>query len=172
MSRRALAGLALAASGAVGAADAKPPGVAVFTLASIPVRAAGAAAVYELDRRDRQAAAFGADLPSDPEAALAESRRRLASPAGRALRAELEAAGQGNALAARLGVDRLPAVVVDGRYAVYGVRDVRRALELVAAWRADNETDSVDSGPGSTRSSPLPDTGTPPARSLPGVRTP
>ena len=170
MKRGTTAALALAAWCSFGAADRAESDVAVFTLSTIPVRAHGAA-VHELDRGDRLAAAFGADLPADPAKALAEARRRLASRAGRDLRSGLARAAAGNALAARLGIERLPAVVVDGRYVVYGVRDVRRALIRVAAWRADNDTDSIDSGPGSTRSSPLPDTGTPPARSLGGERT-
>ena len=144
------------------AAGAEMPDVAVFTLSSIPVRADGAT-VHELDRRGRLATAFGADLPSDPERALAVLRRRMDSSAGRALRAALARAAEGDALAARLGIERLPAVVVDGRYAVYGVRDVRRAVERVRAWRAAREN-SVDSGPGETRPPLRPYPGTPPAR--------
>ena len=142
----------------------------VFTLSSIPVRAHGAA-VVELDRRDQLAAALGAALPADPAKALAEARRRLTSPEGRERQKDLVQAAAGNALAARLGVDRLPAVVVDGRYAVYGVRDVGRALDLVTAWRMEKET-SVTSGPGKARSSPMPRPGTPPARSLAGKPAP
>ena len=48
-------------------------------------------------------------------------------------------AAAGNALAGRLGIEKLPAVVVDGRYVVYGVRDVARAVERVAAWRAETD---------------------------------
>ena len=157
---------ALLCCAAAFAADGERPDVVAFTLTSIPVRAHGAA-VHELDRMDRLAEAFGADLPGNPEKALAEVRRRLDSAAGRALRRDMAEATAGIALAARLGIEKLPAVVVDGRYAVYGVRDVRRALETVSAWRAQNEP-SVASGPGKTRSSPHPRPGTPPARSLPG----
>ena len=136
-----------------------------FTLSSVPVRADGAT-VYELDRRDRLAAELGEGLPADPERALAEARRRLDAPEGRNLMRRLRKAGAGNALASRLGIDRLPAVVVDGSYVVYGVRDARRALDFVTAWRRENES-SVKNGPGNARSLPHPDTGTPPARSLP-----
>ena len=160
--------LALAWCGAA-AADAQTPGVAVFTLSSIPVRADGAT-VHELDRRDRIVETLGADLPADPEAALAEARRRLDS-SERDLRSDLAEAAAGNALAARLGIEKLPAVVVDGRYVVYGARDVARAVERVAAWRAENE-EPVDSGPGNARSTPFPHPGTPPARSLSGERQP
>ena len=124
--------LALAASPAAGAGD-----VVAFTLSSMPLRASGGAAVHVLDARDGHAEAFGADLPADPERALAEARRRMATPAGRAALERLAAAAAGNVLAGRLGIEKLPAVVVDGRYVVYGVRDVARAVERVEAWRAE-----------------------------------
>jgi len=131
---RAALGLALllVASPAAGAGD-----VVAFTLSSMPLRGTGGAAVHVLDARDAHAEAFGADLPDDPERALAEARRRMATPAGRAALARLASAAAGNALAGRLGIEKLPAVVVDGRYVVYGVRDVARAVERVAAWRAE-----------------------------------
>ena len=131
---RATLGLALvlAASPAAGAGD-----VVAFTLSSMPLRATGTAAVHVLDARDGYAAAFGADLPGDPERALAEARRRVSSPEGRAALARIAEAAAGNVLAGRLGIEKLPAVVVDGRYVVYGVRDVARAVERVEAWRAE-----------------------------------
>ena len=124
--------LALAASPAAGAGD-----VVAFTLSSMPLRATGGAVVHVLDARDAYAAAFGADLPADPERALAEARRRVSSPAGRAALGRIAEAAAGNVLAGRLGIEKLPAVVVDGRYVVYGVRDVARAVERVEAWRAE-----------------------------------
>ena len=111
--------------------------VVAFTLSSMPLRAAVGATVHVLDARDGQAEAFGAGLPGDPERALAEARRRLETPAGRAALARLASAAAGNALAGRLGIEKLPAVVVDGRYVVYGVRDVARAVERVEAWRRE-----------------------------------
>ena len=124
--------LALAASPATGAGD-----VVAFTLSSMPLRTTGGAVVHVLDARDGYAAAFGADLPGDPERALAEARRRMATPAGRAALERLAAAAAGNVLAGRLGIEKLPAVVVGGRYVVYGVRDVARAVERIEAWRAE-----------------------------------
>ena len=141
--------------------------VIAFTLSSIPLETDGAT-VYVLDEGDRFAAALGAGLPGDPVEALAEVRRRLATPEGRAARRRIEAASAGRAQAVRLGIGKLPAVVVDGRYVVYGVRDVRCARALIAAWRARHEL-SLRSGPGA--SSPPP-TDRPPARSHPTARGP
>ena len=129
-----IATFAVLMAGKVVGAEA-PPAV-VFTLSTIPVRAGGAD-VYELDRSEPLAAEIGVGLPRDPERAELEARRRLDSPQGRAMREELASAMAGRALAGRLGVERLPAVVVEGRYVVYGVRDVDRARDLVAQWRAD-----------------------------------
>ena len=111
--------------------------VVAFTLSSMPLRGTGGAAVHVLDARDGHAEAFGAGLPGDPERALAEVKRRMATAEGRAALARIAAAAAGNALAGRLGIEKLPAVVVDGRYVVYGVRDVARAVERVEAWRAE-----------------------------------
>ena len=122
--------LVLAASPAAGE-------VVAFTLSSMPLRAAGTTTVHVLDARDGYAEAFGTDLADDPERALAEARRRMATPAGRAALARIAGAAAGNALAGRLGIEKLPAVVVGGRYVVYGVRDVARAVERVEAWRAE-----------------------------------
>ena len=126
--------LALGASPGPGAAAGD---VVAFTLSSMPLHTTGGATVHVLDARDGHAEAFGADLPADPERALAEAHRRLATPAGRAALERIAAAAAGNALAGRLGIGKLPAVVVDGRYVVYGVRDVARAVERVEAWRAE-----------------------------------
>ena len=133
---RVALGFALALAGWPGPGAAAGDVVA-FTLSSMPLHAAGDATVHVLDTRDGYAEAFGADLPGDPERALAEAHRRLATPAGRAALARLVSAAAGNALAGRLGIEKLPAVVVDGRYVVYGVRDVAQAAKRVEAWRAE-----------------------------------
>ena len=126
--------LVLAAWPGPGAAAAE---VVAFTVSSMPLRATGGTRVHVLDERDGHAEAFGAGLPGDPERALAEARRRLETPAGRAALARIAEAAAGNALAGRLGIEKLPAVVVDGRYVVYGVRDVAQAAKRVEAWRAE-----------------------------------
>ena len=135
---RAALGLALVLAAWPGPGAAAGDVVA-FTLSSMPLRGTGGAAVHVLDARDGHAEAFGAGLPDDPERALAEAKRRLETRAGRAALARLAAAAAGNALAGRLGIEKLPAVVVDGRYVVYGVRDVAQAAKRVEAWRERHE---------------------------------
>jgi len=125
--------------------------VVAFTLSSMPLRAGSDTTVHVLDERDGRAEAFGADLPADPERALVEAKRRLATPAGRAALQRIAAAAAGNALASRLGIEKLPAVVVDGRYVVYGVCDVARAVERVEAWRERHEQASGSGRPEAVR---------------------
>ncbi|MDF5972219.1 TIGR03757 family integrating conjugative element protein [Pseudomonas aeruginosa] len=74
-------------------------------------------------------------LPKDPQHAQAAFQRLLQSPAGRRLQAELVKAQQDVADAWSLGVEKIPAVVVDRQYVVYGEPDVSRALELIAKAR-------------------------------------
>ena len=145
---KAALGLALVLVASPGPA-AVAADVVAFTLSSMPLRGTGGAAVHVLDARDGHAEAFGADLPGDPERALAEARRRMATAAGREALARIASAAAGNALAGRLGIEKLPAVVVDGRYVVYGVRDIARAVEQVEAWRLARET-AIGRGRGNT----------------------
>ena len=114
-----------------------------FTLSSMPVEGRGCT-VHVLDEGKRLAAFLGAGLPAGPDAARAEMRRRMDTAKGRQLRARVARAAAGAALAARLGIERVPAFVVDRRYVVYGVRDARLARELVAGWRAGRKRDSAD----------------------------
>lgn len=126
--------VAVAAAG-VNGAGAEAPAALVFTLSSMPVHGEGAT-TYVLDRRGALEARLGMTLPRDEERAEAEVRRRLESGEGRWLLEELRAAMRGSVLAGRLGIARLPAVVIEGKYVVYGVRDVERALDLVDEWTA------------------------------------
>ncbi len=64
------------------------------------------------------------------EAALA-ARRLMSTPAGAALMQQLATAQQGNADAWSVGVSKVPAVVVDRRYVVYGQPDVATAMQTI-----------------------------------------
>ncbi|WP_442866979.1 TIGR03757 family integrating conjugative element protein [Acidovorax sp. GBBC 3334] len=126
----ALAGLALQFATTAFAAD-----VRVFTNRAHPVAAVPGTTVIELDTPARLIAELGADLPADPRRAESLLRQRLASPKQRDLQTRIAQAYQGVADAYHLGVAKLPAVVVDGRYVVYGDADVARALARIAARR-------------------------------------
>lgn len=99
-----------------------------------PVRTIPSARVVELDEPARLLASLSAQLPRDPTEASAVVRRRLRA-GGIALQDRLAVAYQGVTDAWSIGVTKIPAVVVDGHYVVYGIPDVDRALRLVDQYR-------------------------------------
>jgi integrating conjugative element protein (TIGR03757 family) len=107
--------------------------VLVITDRFHPVQAASDARVIELDRAARIEAALSADLPADPEHAAKIARQRLADPE---LPGRLRSAYQDIAEARGLAVRKIPAVLVDRRYVVYGDPDVFRALARIESYRS------------------------------------
>jgi integrating conjugative element protein (TIGR03757 family) len=108
--------------------------VRVFTDRLHPVDAPADVRVVELDAAARVESALAADLPSDPAEAAAVVQQRL-SDGGDALQHRLADAYQDVTDAWSLGVAKIPAVVVDRRYVVYGETDVARALARIEAYR-------------------------------------
>lgn len=110
--------------------------VEVFTLAGLPVTQVPAdATVVELDAPARLDQRLSQGLPADPKAAAAIVRRRLKS-----FKARYGTAYRGLVRAWQLGVAKVPAVVVDGQYVVYGRPDVATAL---AALRRARHTETT-----------------------------
>ncbi|HHF0816950.1 TPA: TIGR03757 family integrating conjugative element protein [Pseudomonas aeruginosa] len=107
----------------------------VITDQAHPVSATGSSRVLFLDAQEHLEEQLTAALPQDPQHAQAAFKRLLQSPDGRRLQAELVKAQQDVADAWSLGVEKIPAVVVDRQYVVYGEPDVSRALELIAKAR-------------------------------------
>lgn len=108
--------------------------VQVFTDRHHPVEAPADVRVVELDAPARIESDLGANLPSDPAQAAAIVQQRL-KDGGVGLQRRLASAYQGVADAWSLGVTKIPAVVVDRRYVVYGERDVTRALARIEEYR-------------------------------------
>ncbi|WP_224418720.1 TIGR03757 family integrating conjugative element protein [Modicisalibacter sp. R2A 31.J] len=121
--------LSLATILAAGTASA---GVEVFTITGEPiVNAPERAAVIELDAPARLDARISRDLPADPDRARHVLQSRMN---GTDWQKTLDHYGKlytGIARAWMLGVEKVPAVVVDGRYVVYGEPDVQAALEEI-----------------------------------------
>ncbi|MEW9898015.1 TIGR03757 family integrating conjugative element protein [Chitinivorax sp. PXF-14] len=123
-------GLLLCLSGqAVFAAD-----VLVVTDSRHPVQSTAGVRVIELDLPDRIEAELAVNLPNDPSSAAALVQQRLRD-GGQSLQRRIGSAYQGVADAWGLGVAKVPAVVVDRRYVVYGEPDVARALVRIEAHR-------------------------------------
>lgn len=108
--------------------------VHVFTDSNHPVQASQGVPVLLLDAPARIEAGLSAGVPTDPGQAAAVMRQRLGS-GGATLQRQLGQAYQGVVQAWGLGIAKLPAVVVNGRYVVYGEPDVDRALARIAAYR-------------------------------------
>lgn len=70
-------------------------------------------------------------LPKSPQLAAKAFEALMASPEGQQLNQQLAKAQQAKAKAWGLGITKVPAVVVDQRYVVYGEPNVQRALQLI-----------------------------------------
>ena len=96
--------------------------------------------VYHLDTLTRLMKSFydeaelAAGLPNDPSRAAALVQQRLRD-GGQALQRRIGSAYQGVADAWGLGIAKVPAVVVDRRYVVYGETDVARAVARIESHR-------------------------------------
>lgn len=77
---------------------------------------------------------LAARLPSDQQQAVALVQQRL-SDDGNGLQQRLREAYRGVIDAWSLGVETVPAVIVDQRYVVYGITDLEQALILVERYR-------------------------------------
>ena len=93
-----------------------------------------AVCIVELDTATHLVAEVSADLPSDPSRAATIVRERL-KRGGADLEHRLREAYQGVTDAWSLGITKIPAVVVDRRYVVYGEADVERALARIEEYR-------------------------------------
>lgn len=108
--------------------------VLVVTDSRHPVQAVAGARVIELDLPARIEAELAANLPADPARATAIVQQRLRD-GGDGLQRRLGSAYQGVAEAWGLGIAKLPAVVIDRRYVVYGDAEVDRAVARIEAHR-------------------------------------
>lgn len=104
--------------------------VLVVTDTRHPVQAAAGVRVIELDLPARIEAGLAAGLPANPARAAAIVQQHLREE-GEDLQRRIGHAYQGVADAWGLGIAKVPAVVVDRRYVVYGEADVARAVARI-----------------------------------------
>lgn len=91
--------------------------------------------IYRLDAIQQIESELSLGLASDPgqaKGAVMERIQRMNADA----RAEMQNAATGMAKAMQYGIDRLPAVVMDGQVVVYGVTDLHVALGHYATQQA------------------------------------
>ncbi|WP_252090620.1 TIGR03757 family integrating conjugative element protein [Pseudomonas sp. MWU13-3659] len=87
--------------------------------------------VIKLDDQQRIEEQLSRKLPPNPHQAALAARQFMGTPAGAALMQQLAVAQQANADAWSLGVSKVPAVVVDRRYVVFGQPDVTAAMQTI-----------------------------------------
>lgn len=92
--------------------------------------------IIELDAPQGLEAQLSARLPRDPQQATDLAQQRLAQ-VDQTEQQRLQHAYQGVVDAWTLGITRLPAVVVDRRYVVYGTSDLDQALGQIAHYRQE-----------------------------------
>ena len=111
----------------------------VFTDSANPVTAPSTDRVILLDQQQHLETELSRALPPDPQQAAAIIQNRLNSPSGKRLQSDLAKAQQDLTDAWSMGIEKIPAVVVDRRYVVYGEPDVAKALELINRARSQSQ---------------------------------
>lgn len=119
----------------------EPLTLEVFTAAAFPVsglddhRLQGASVtVYAVDGLEQFESTLSQNLPAAADAAKVEALRRIGE-LNDARMAPAKDAAIGLSKAVQYGVDRYPAVVVNGTAVVYGVTDLVEAAARYEAWR-------------------------------------
>lgn len=105
------------------------------TDAAHPLNVPAGVRLIRLDDQQRLEAQLSRTLPSNPQQASMAAQQLLNSPEGARLMAELASAQQGAADAWSIGITKVPAVVVDRQYVVYGQPDVAAAIKEIEAAR-------------------------------------
>lgn len=103
----------------------------VITDQEHPVVAPVGVRVIRLDEQQRLEEQLSRSLPPDPRQAAAAAQRFMATAEGARLQADLAKAQQRTADAWSTGVEKIPAVVVDRKYVVYGEPNVTVATALI-----------------------------------------
>jgi integrating conjugative element protein (TIGR03757 family) len=107
----------------------------VVTDSHHPTQSGPGVRVILLDDVDRLQEKLSQGLPADPQQAMAIVRQRMQSPDGQRLQKDLALAQQGTADAWALGISKIPAVVVDRQFVIYGEPSVPVAVQQIARYR-------------------------------------
>ena len=91
--------------------------------------------VFVLDNVDNALKRLSFANPGNEALAQQRAMAVIQSPKGQAMIARMHGSAQAIAVAWQHGIDKLPAVLVDERYVVYGVYNVESALAQIARVR-------------------------------------
>ena len=133
MLRALIAALALQA----GATHAADPSVWVFTADRLPAlqNVDRADRLFVLDHADNALKKLSFPNPSSEVAARDKAMLIIQSPRGQVAIARLRESAEATTVAWQHGIEKLPAVLVDAQFVVYGVYDVTAAVEQIARYR-------------------------------------
>ena len=105
---------------------------------SAPGRPTADLQIYNLDGIQRVETKLSEGLTSNPELSKRVVLQRF-QELHEEDRARMQRAAMGLAKATQYGVDRYPAIVIDGQAVVYGVTDVQTALAHYRAWHREGK---------------------------------
>ncbi|MBN4180653.1 TIGR03757 family integrating conjugative element protein [Pseudomonas savastanoi] len=101
-----------------------------------PVQAPAHVRLILLDESERLEAKLSEGLPANQQQAIAIMQQRLMSSDAQRLQRDLTLAQQNLVDAWSMGVTKVPAVVVDRKFVVYGETNATAAEYRIAQWRA------------------------------------
>lgn len=133
MLRALIAALALQ----VGATHAADPSVWVFTADRLPAlqNVDRADRLFVLDHADNALKKLSFPNPGSEVAARDKAMLIIQSPRGHAAIARMRESAEATTVAWQHGIEKLPAVLVDAQFVVYGVYDVTAAVDQIARYR-------------------------------------
>lgn len=109
----------------------------MFTAAQLPPiqHTNRADRLFLLDEVDHSLKALSFRNPGNEEKARKQALAIIQSPQGQATINRMRGSAEAIAVAWQHGIEKLPAVLVDETYVVYGVYDVESALAQIARYR-------------------------------------
>lgn len=108
----------------------------IITDRNHPVQASAHVRLILLDESERLETKLSEGLPANQQQAIAIMQQRLKSSDAQRLQRDLALAQQNLLDAWSIGVTKVPAVVVDRTFVVYGEPNVLAAEQRIAQWRA------------------------------------
>lgn len=93
--------------------------------------------VYMLDEAQRLEQSLFPALAGEAQRAEQQARQRMQQPDWKEIEARLTGAYQSLLSAWSLGVEKVPAIVFDGHYVVYGTTDVALAQKKLMQWQEE-----------------------------------
>jgi integrating conjugative element protein (TIGR03757 family) len=108
----------------------------VITDRNHPIQAQAHVRLILLDESERLEAKLSEGLPANQHQAIAIMQQRLKSSDAQRLQRDLALAQQNLVDAWSMGVTKVPAVVVDRKFVVYGETNATTAENRIAQWRA------------------------------------